>query len=163
MRLEDSGADFLPMKLVVALVAASVLIVIMASGIDDLLGAYSASQARATAQEIAGAALVEYSTGCPGEEDGKSISVAIPPSVRLMVFGAAPAENGSPGRIERSYYIEYADGERETFVADVPFADDDFQGVRDQPVVLFPGNYRIEIRPVLLNGSIKAGIRAEAA
>lgn len=162
MSKDDFGTDFLAAKIVIMLIVASLLSVILLSGLSDLLGAYSATTARAEAQKVSEFARLAYSTDCVDVADDRSISVSIPASVRRVAFGAIPC-NETPARMDRSYYIEYADGSTETYVSEVPFANYEASGPVDEPVLIYPGDYVLKASPVSLNGSIKAGLSVEVA
>lgn len=158
---DDSGADFLPVKLFVMFVVAALLVVIMASGMADLSRAHSTYKARAETERIYEFARLAYAGGCLDSADEKSIIVSIPGSVRIIAFGAVPV-NGTPVREDRSYFLEYSDGRSETYVADMPFACDGPGGPADIPVLLYAGQYCIKARPASVNGSYKASIQVEA-
>lgn len=158
---DDTGVDFLPAKLLVILIVGSLLLIIMASGIEDAVGDYSANRARAEAQKIYEFTRLAYCADSIEGSCDRVLAVSIPASVRVIAFGAAPG-NGTPVRSDRSYFIEYADGRTETYVADMPFASDGPGGPADLPVLLCPGEYLVKARPVSLNGSIKACLMAEA-
>lgn len=159
---DNSGADFLPAKLFVTLTVAVLLLVIMASGMSDLSGAYSAGRARAEAERIAEFARMAYYADNPVSTTERFIVVSVPASVHMIVYGAVPG-NGTPVRADRSYFIEYEGGRSETYVADMPFACDMPDGPADIPVIIYPGDSYIKARPVSVNGAIKAGISVEAA
>lgn len=159
---DDSGADFLIAKMGAALVVAAVLIVMLLSGISDLSGTFSTIKARGEAQKISEFSRLAYYTEVVDSMTDRSLTVSIPSSVRLLAFGAISA-NGTLARMDRSYYIEFTDGRIESYVSDVPFTCDGTEGPSDLPVLLYPGHYCLKARPVSLNGSIMAGISAEAA
>ncbi|CAJ35789.1 hypothetical protein [Methanocella arvoryzae] len=159
---DDSGADFLPAKLMVMVIVAALLIVLTASGMADLAGAHSEYQARAEADRIYELARLSYAGDCPGQSAGRSLDVSVPSTVRMIAFGAIPV-NGTTVRADRSYFIEYSNGRSDTYVSDIPFACDQPDGPADVPLLLYPGKYYLTVSPASLNGSYKACIRAEAA
>jgi len=139
--LDEDGVDFLGMRLAVVLIAAALLLSLAAVYVNDYTDRASRERARQEAGRIVSLAQAEYASGCPGTGSTASISVAVPSSVRRMVFGT--------DMDSRAYFIEFSDGTLETYAA----------GCRFSPLILYPGDYRLDLETVEDNGTYEVTLR----
>jgi hypothetical protein len=156
----EMGVDFLAMRTVVVLLIAAALIAMSAVYVNGFAAGFSKDKAKQEVNRIAEASRAEYAESCPDSGDGISIDVAIPQCVRQAVFGGSPGNSSEIKRDERVYYIEYTDGSCESNVLDARFAYGNDAGpmASDDPVVLYPGRYSLNVKAESLNGSIVAAI-----
>jgi len=157
----DAGADFLPMRLIVVLIASAILVAAAVSYASGVAGRSSTVAGRAAAVEVAEIARAEYATGCPDTGNGTCIEVLVPGSVRQVTFGAASAGEAADG-CTRAYAIQYADGSNETYLTDVPLGAGCPSQARGGPAVLYPGRYMVTVRVETVNGSLMALLYQEA-
>jgi len=160
MLYSEMGVDFLAMRTVVVLLIAAALIAMSAVYVNGYAVGFSKDQARQEIDRIAEVSGAEYAESCPDTGDGVSIDVAIPRCVRRAVFGGTGENNSTVKRQACVYYIEYTDGSSETRVLDarLAYGNDTSQVARDEPVVLYPGRYSLNIKSETMNGSIFAAI-----
>jgi hypothetical protein len=160
MLYSEMGVDFLAMRTVVVLLVAAALIAMSAVYVNGYAAGFSKDKARQELSRIAEASRAEYVESCPDAGDGASIDVALPQCVRRAVFGGSPGNNSTIKREARAYYIEYADGSFETHVLDARFAcgNDTGHMACDEPVVLYPGRYSLNVKAETMNGSVVAAI-----
>lgn len=144
--MDENGVDFLNMRLVVVLIAAALLLSVAAAGVKQYLDWSSRDRARQETGRIAALARAEYFAGCPGSGSREPLAVTVPACVRRIVFGRAPGD-GTENRNTRAYFIEFTDGDIDTFVSDCPFGygDGASGGFRDAGVALYPGEYALEL------------------
>ncbi len=156
------GADFLPMRLVTVLVAASIAIALAATYVLALIDESSTSGARACAARIAETAAAEYADGCIDGEGLILTGLTVPGNVRMITFGEAPA-NGPVAPRAGMYTIQFKDGGNETFFTEAPLGDGSPGLAYGGPLALYPGRYTVSIRIGSVNGSIMALVLPEAA
>lgn len=156
----EIGVDFLAMRTVVVLLVAAALIAMSAVYVNGYAAGFSRDKARQEVSRIAEACRAEYAESCPDANDGVSIDVAIPKCVRRVVFGGSPENGSAIKRDARVYFIEYADGSREISVPDTRFAygNDTAHMASDDPVVIYPGRYSLNVKAESLNGSVVVAI-----
>jgi len=156
----DTGVDFLAMRTVVVMLIAAALIAMSAVYVNGYVAGFSKDKARQEVNRITEASRAEYAESCPDGGDGVSIDVAIPQCVRRAVFGGSPGNGSMIRRDAHVYYVEYADGSCETHVLDARFAygNDTGHVASDDPVVLYPGSYLLNVKAETVNGSIMAAI-----
>ena len=161
---DEDGVDFLPMRLVVVLIATALLIAAAATCVGDYTNRISKNKARQVSAQIAELAENEYVTGCPGTGSRASAQVTVPGCVRRIVYGRAPGDNADY-RSDRIYFIEFSDGTLETWVSDCPFVfgDDAGDGIRNASVALYPGDYSLELETISMNGSYAVAIYGGSA
>ena len=160
MIYSEMGVDFLAMRTVVVLLIAAVLIAMSAVYVNGYAAAFSKDKARQEINRIAEASRAEYAESCPDTDDGISISVAIPQCVRRAVFGGSPGNGSMIQREASAYYVEYSDGSFETHVMNARLAYGNETGhmANDDPAVLYPGSYLLNVKAETMNGSIVVAI-----
>lgn len=136
--LDDKGADFLGMRLVVVLMAAFLLLSVAAAYVEGFVEWSSRDQARREASRIAGLAASEFAAGMPGS--CATIPVAIPGCVERIDFA---------GNV---YTIDFADGSSEVHATGCPFV----------PVALCPGERTLELT-IIYNGTYAVSMEAQDA
>jgi hypothetical protein len=151
----DEGADFLPVKLAIVLIATTLVLTFTIPYPLALIDRSSTVTARAAAARIAATALAEYAEGCPGAGEGVRADVTIPANVRMIVFG--------PEKQADSYTIYYRDGSSETYFAGAPLGAGGPVPACGGPLALYPGRYSVRIRIEAVNGSLTALLYPEAA
>lgn len=160
MRENDEGADFMPMKLAVVLVAAAIVVALAGISVLGLVDGISKTTARAGAAKIAATAACEYADSC-ADGSGVALSgITIPGNVRMITFGAMTGTDQDASR-DDMYNIQYDDGSTETYFTNVPLGAD-IPGVGyGKSLMIYPGRYTIHIRIGPVNGSQKALLRPE--
>src|SRR5208337_2586505 len=148
--LDEEGVDFLNMRLVVVLIVSALLVAVAVVCVNGYMDGISRGQAMREAGRIASLANAEYVTGCPGTGGKATIAVSIPGCVRRMGFGRYPGTNES----DRVYYIEFMDGSVETRLSDCPYIGE----TPGSGVVLYPGEYSLELEAVAINGTYAVAI-----
>ena len=114
---------------------AALLLTAAASYVEGYADRSSRDQARREAARIVTLAGAEYAASGPGSD--ARITVDIPRCVKRLSFSG------------NLYYIEYADGSNETYIAPCPFS----------PVVLYPGDHPLNIN-ITYNGTYAATLEA---
>lgn len=162
MLKNDNGADFLPMKLAVVLLAAFIVVTLAVTYTRVLIDESSVVAARSCASKVAGLAAAEYADSCSDTGAGILTGISVPGSVRMITFGTAEPNGMIMDRIG-TYTIQYKDGSNETYFTGAPLGADSTGPECGRPLALYPGRYsvHISIRPV--NGSMMALIYPEAA
>jgi hypothetical protein len=155
----DSGADFLPMRLATVLVISSLVLVSTAVYVYEVAGQSTRAAARDCALKIAATAMAEYTESCPGRGYGAIVSLSVPDCVRTITFGRGPA-NGATGRTG-TCSIQYADGSSELHLTGVPLGSGCQGPGRGGPLVLYPGKYSIRICTEEVDGSVMALLHVE--
>lgn len=136
--LDEKGADFLGMRLVVVLMAAFLLLSVASAYVEAHVEGASRDQARREAFRISSLASAEFASGIPG--GAAEISVSVPGCVRHIDF---------TGNV---YIIEFSDGSGEVHAAGCPFI----------PARLCPGEHRLELK-VVDNGTYAVSMEAQDA
>jgi hypothetical protein len=136
--LDEKGADFLGMRLIVVLMAAFLLLSVASIYVEAYVEGTSRDQARGEAARIASLSDAEFASGVPGSS--ATISVTVPGCVRRIDFA---------GNI---YAIEFDDGSSEVHAAGCPFV----------PATLYPGEHRLELT-VISNGTYAVSMEAQDA
>ena len=156
---DEDGVDFLPMRLVVVLIAAALLISAAAAYVGDYTDRISKNKARQAAGQIEALAREEYVIGCPGTGSRASSQVTIPGCVRRIVYGRAPGDSVDIPD-DHIYFIEFSDGTIETSVSDCPFVFGDIVtgDTRNTGVALYPGDHSLELETVSMNGTYAVAI-----
>ncbi len=133
--LDEEGAEFLGMRLVVVLMAAFLLLSVASAYVEAYVEGTSRDQARREASRIESTAAAEFAAGIPGS--AALMSVTVPGCVRRIDF---------TGNI---YTIEFDDGSREVHAAGCPFV----------PATLYPGEHRLELK-IVNNGAYAVSMEA---
>jgi len=162
MLSDDRGTDFLPLRLIVVLLATAVLIGLASAAIADQSKKTSAALAKAGLDRLIETARAEYAAGCPDVGDGTIVLLTVPASVKSITIGGM-ISNGLALREEHICCLERADGSSETIYTDFPLTWETEKGFSDRPLVLYPGSYHLSIKVAESDTGLVAAIRAEAA
>jgi len=133
--LDEKGADFLGMRLVVVLTAAFLLLSVASDYVEAYVEGSSRDQARREAERIVSLSDAEFASGIPGSS--AAIWVNVPRCVRRIDFAG------------NAYTIEFDDGRSESHVAGCPFA----------PSTLYPGERRLALT-IINNGTYAVSMEA---
>lgn len=170
LKKDDSAAEGLPIRIVVALILFSVILGLSIKLFEDFTSDVKEKNLKGELDLIEKRAAVMYTYGGgrdfnnPNGFSGsiEKIHITVPDTIAFVVFGAMPSPDGKPpfhsdSHTDNVYYYVTNKGRLEVKSSMARFSDN-VTGL-NRPLVLYPGEYELELELVKnANGSyIKFG------